>query len=75
MEHQEIESERSDEEHLSVGRSSGSRRVCSSLNASRGSDVSTTPLNAPECLVIHVHLREEGVRLGKHLAMLELSER
>jgi hypothetical protein len=27
--------------------------------------------NAPECLVIHVHLREEGVRLGKHLAMLE----
>jgi hypothetical protein len=27
--------------------------------------------NAPECLCIHVHLREEGARLGKHLAMLE----
>ena len=27
--------------------------------------------NDPECLCIHVHLREEGARLGKHLAMLE----
>ena len=27
--------------------------------------------NAPECLCIHVPLREEGARLEKHLAMLE----
>ena len=46
MEPQEIASELSDEEHLNVGRSdgsSGSRRVCASLHASRGSAVSTTP--------------------------------
>ena len=27
--------------------------------------------HAPECLCIYVHLRKEGARLGKHLAMLE----
>ena len=27
--------------------------------------------HAPECLCIHVHLREEGARLGTHLAILE----